>query len=236
MKKTGVRALLLILLFADCGTNTDTPTYPFVLLIPPNIPQIAGIIPTDSGTSRDFSPVSYADPSPKPHFFLKYYVTNTEQNFVGYNLYITSSIPSLAETQTGAGTYLENGVEPSFAHLATESSTEKKDLKQRRIANRIPPPGITPFQRCEVYTFTMRAVFRNSIPSNPSSSVRGCASKNPSICEVGTSCNSADCSVSSCSSQSACTVGTKCNPCKISGKDLDGCECPAGTSPPGCNP
>ncbi|MCE9501301.1 MAG: hypothetical protein K8R21_12510 [Leptospira sp.] len=236
MKKLFLGAIFLIFC-SGCGTNTDTPTYPFILLIPPNIPQIVGIIPTDSATARSYSAAEDAGTlSPKPEFFLKYYVTNTEQNFVGYNLFIFSTTPSLAETQAGGAPYLRNGVEPSFPHLATESSTERINLKYQRISDRIPPPGVTPFQKCEVYTFTLRAVFRNTIPSNPSAAVRACASKNPSACVVGSSCNSSDCSVASCSSQSTCIVGTLCNPCKISGKELDGCECPAGTSPPGCNP
>ncbi len=228
--------LTIVMFFFHCGINTDTPTTPFIFLNPINIPQIAGMYPIDSATSTDFSPVTPTLVSPKPQFILKYYITNTEQQFVGYNLYITASTPSLAETQLGAA-YLEDGIQPSFPHLVTESSTDSSKIQKKRILNRKPPPGIFPFQKCEVYTFTMRAVFNNGATSNPSAPVYRCASLNPALCEEGTSCNPSACNTSSCTvDKNSCMVGTLCNPCKVPGKELLGCECPAGTSPPGCNP
>ena len=122
--KQNILRITTMVFFLNCGINTDTPTTPYIFLIPINIPQIAGLYPIDSATSTDFSYVEPILNSPKPQFILKYYVTNTEQQFVGYNLYITATTPSLAETQLGANAYLENGVSPSFTHLATESSTE----------------------------------------------------------------------------------------------------------------
>lgn len=223
--------------FYGCGINTDTPTTPYIFLIPINIPQIAGMYPIDSSTSTDFSLVEPVFNGAKPQFILKYYVTNTEQQFVGYNLYITSSTPSLAETQLGANAYLENGIQPSFPHLATENSTDSSRIQKKRILNRKPPPGVFPFQKCEVYTFSIRAVFNNGAVSNPSSPVYRCASLTPSLCEEGSSCNPSVCNISACTvDKNTCMVGTLCNPCKIAGKESLGCECPPGVSPPGCNP
>lgn len=236
-----MKYLLLILLFWSCGTNTDTPTFPFIFLNPIGTPQIAGILPTDveyTIPTTAESTISSTETVYKPEFIIKYYVTNTEQQFVGYNLYITSTIPSLAETQVGASVYLEDGVEPSFRHFATEASTESSGLIRRRIKNRVPAPGIFPFQKCEVYTFTLRALYNNGALSNPSAPVSACSSKFPAKCPEATSCNPASCNTASCSSPSSCVVGTLCNPCDSSKAvdPNDGCECLSGQSPPGCNP
>jgi hypothetical protein len=232
---------LLFLLFVNtCGSNTNTPVIPFIFFNPPGVPQVAGVIPIyEIPIPSSAVPTGQADKLPyKPQFVLKYFVTNTEQNFVGYNLSITSAQPSLADTQLGASIYAENGITPSFPHTTTEASTDAIREKRRKIANRIPPPGIYPFQHCETYTFTMRAVFNNGVISNPSVPVVGCASVYPGKCPVGTSCNPSYCSVSTCTlaEQKTCSVGTICNPCKVTDFEMTGCECPPGVSPPGCNP
>lgn len=211
---------------------------PFIFFTPPGVPQIVGVLPTAE---------IYLDPSLviegqadktnyKPEFIIKYYVTNVEPNFVGYNLTITSAIPSLTDT-LGGSYYTENGILPSFPHLAIENSTEESQIKKRRIRNRVPPPGMLPFQHCEVYTFTLRAYFSNGVVSNPSTPVSACASLYPNKCPIGSSCNPLSCSNSNCSvtEKSICPVGTNCNPC-LYGDFSSGCECPKGTSPPGCNP
>ncbi|MCB1143164.1 MAG: hypothetical protein H7A24_10310 [Leptospiraceae bacterium] len=233
-------SLLLALFLVQCGKNTNTPAIPLIFFNPPSVPQIVGVIPIyDYPVESSMVATGQADKIPfKPQFVLKYYVTNTEQNFVGYNLSITSATPSLYDTQLGASIYTENGIVPSFPHLAIEASTEATNLKRRKIANRIPPPGLIPFQHCEVYTFTLRAVFSNGVISNPSFSVSQCASVFPSKCSEGTSCNPTYCATSTCSDAEkvACKVGTLCNPCLYPSLESGGCECPSGVSPPGCNP
>lgn len=245
-------AIFLSLLLISCGNNTDTPVLPFIFLNPVGTPQIVGIISavspieTPGGVTETGVDVPGDDlPSPEaipfsPEFILKYYVTNQEQQFVGYNLYITTSTPSLAETMQGASTYLEDGVPPSFEHSPTESSTDILIVK--RISNRIPPPGQFPFQKCEVYTFTLRALLNNGMFSNPSAAVARCSSLYPGKCPIGTSCNPASCSdanscPSNCPSDANCNcpVGTNCNPCRFPDLEGTGCECPSGESPPGCN-
>lgn len=235
------KAFILCAVFVlNCGTNTNTPVIPFIFFAPPGIPQIAGIIPTtEIPIPASLIIDGLGDKAPvKPEFVLKYYVTNTEQNFVGYNLSITSAVPTLADTMAGAAVYTESGILPSFPHLATEANTAKSKIVKRKIANRIPPPGMYPFQHCEVFTFTMRAYLNNGFTSQPSASVAACASPYPYKCPIGSSCNPTACSLSTCTAdvKVTCPVGTYCNPCLISGQEGNGCECPAGTSPPGCNP
>ena len=229
---------IIILIINNCGNNTNTPVVPLIFFNPPGVPQVAGVIPIYEVPLPDSAVVTgQAEKVPyKPEFVLKYYVTNTEANFVGYNLTITSALPTLADTQLGASVYAENGITPSFPHLAIEASTDADRLKRRKIANRIPPPGIYPFQHCESYTFTLRAVFNNGVISNPSVPVAQCASVYPYKCAVGTSCNPSYCAVATCSAseKKSCPVGTLCNPCKADA--MTGCECASGVSPPGCNP
>lgn len=232
--------LFLVFLLNSCGSNTNTPVVPFIFFNPPGVPQISGIIPIyEIPLPSSLVVEGQADKvNFKPQFVLKYYVNNREQNFVGYNLTITSSIPSLADTQLAASIYTENGIQPSFPHTAVEASTEVLNQKRRKIENWIAPPGMFPFQHCEVFTFTLRAVLNNGIISNPSVPIPACASVYPSKCPVGTSCNLADCADSTCSvsQKNACSVGTLCNPCLYPEFEINGCECPAGVSPPGCNP
>lgn len=228
----------------SCGTNTDTPVVlaPLIFLTNPiNVPQFLGVIPTEeiptSGPGIADN-LGYLNPN-RPEYIVKYYVTNTEQQFIGYNLSITSQTPTLIETQAGAAgsVYTENGIQPSFPHLASENSTAKENLKRRKISWRVPPPGIVYFQKCEMYNFTLRAVLSN-VPqtSNPSVPVSACASTDPSKCPVGSSCNPTACTDTLCSLsvRATCPVGTLCNPCTIidsaTGKPRAGCECPAGVS------
>lgn len=236
-------SLFLLLFSASCGTNTDTPVVlaPLIFLTNPiNVPQLIGIIPTEeiptTGTGIG-DLIGYVNPN-RPEFIVKYFVTNTEQQFIGYNLTITSQNPTLIETQAGmAGSvYTENGVQPSFPHLALENSTAKENMKRRKISWRVPPPGVVYFQRCEMYNFTLRAVLSN-VPqtSNPSVSVSACASTDPSKCAIGSSCNPSACSNSSCSitTRATCPVGTLCNPCTVLDSGLKpkaGCECKDGES------
>ena len=121
----------------SCGTNTDTPVVlaPLIFLTNPiNVPQFVGVIPTEeistTGTGIG-NLIGYVNPN-RPEYIVKYFVTNTEQQFIGYNLSITSQNPTLIETQAGAAgsVYSENGIQPSFPHLATENSTAKENMKK----------------------------------------------------------------------------------------------------------
>ena len=229
--------------FISCGINTDTPVVlaPLIFLTNPiNVPQLVGVIPTEeiptSGPGIADLISSNLNPN-RPEYIIKYYVTNTEQQFIGCNLSITSQNPTLSETLAGGGSvYTENGILPSFPHLALENSTAKENLKRRKISWRVPPPGLVYFQKCEMYNFTLRAVLSN-VPqtSNPSMAVSACAGTDPSKCPSGSSCNPAACTDPACSvgTRAGCPVGTLCNPCTILdsiGKPKAGCECPEGVS------
>lgn len=217
----GVFSLLFFFVWA-CGTNTEVSQSPFVFLTPVSTPQIFSI--TAKYDSFD---------DHRPEYELKYFVTNQEPQFTGYNLYITFAIPSAGETSTGSNLYLENGVQPSFPQLAVEASTTNSVT--RSIVNFQPYAPVQMFQKCEVYTFTLRALLNTGITSNMSAPVTRCSSIYPDRCNPGMSCNPVACSTTcSAATQSACPVGTVCNPC-TKGNPATGCACPSGETPPGCN-
>jgi hypothetical protein len=230
--------------FFRCGTNTDTPVAPFLFLIPAGVPQILTVVAVNNNVTNTFG-VNLEDftANPRPEFLLRYYVTNRESQFLGYNLYITTATPSII--QTISGEWLEDGVQPSFPHLAFQNSTDSRNIITKRIKYQIPPPGTYFFQKCQVYNFTLRAFLANGLISNPSAPVSVCAGgyeaegaslgvPGLSLCPVGSGCNSAACSVANCASPSSCAVGTKCNPCLIAGKESVGCPCPSGVRQLGC--
>lgn len=222
----------ILALFSRCGMNTDTPVAPFVFLVPVAVPQIFTVLPSTSNVSKDLEVTGY-NPLAKPEFILKYYMTNREAQFVGYNLYISTATPSVAETL--AGEYLEDGIPPSFPHLPITASTEPSRLVARKIHNFAPPPGMVPFQRCQVYTFSLRAFLNSGVMSNQSTPVSMCSSIRPNLCPEGSGCNPENCAKQNCGSPASCFVGTECNPCQYPGTEELGCPCPAGASPPGCN-
>ncbi|TGN20132.1 LIC11073 family putative lipoprotein [Leptospira idonii] len=227
---------LSLLSFFRCGTNTDTPVAPFIFIIPPAVPQILSVVSVNSNITDSFESNAFgwvADPAPE--FILRYYVTNREPQFVGYNLYITTATPAIIQTITGE--YLEDGVQPSFPHLPFENSTDSSKVVTKRIRFHVPPPGAYHFQKCQIYNFTMRSFLTGGLISNPSASVSACA-KNGDLafqyCTEGSGCNSTTCAVAGCANPSACPVGTKCNPCLFADRELLGCTCPNGSKPPGC--
>lgn len=218
--------------FSFCGINTDTPVAPFIFLVPVGVPQIFSVRPTTSNIDENGTLLSF-QPDAKPEYFLSYFVTNKEPQFVGYNLYITAAIPSVAETLTGE--YLEDGIPPSFPHLPIEASTENQKLITRKIRNFIPPPGLVPFQRCQVYTFSLRAFINSGVVSNQSTPVSVCSSVRPNLCPVGSGCNPLVCSQPNCPDPLSCPVGTNCNPCRYDELSQEkGCPCTNGDEPPGC--
>ncbi|EJO68743.1 LIC11073 family putative lipoprotein [Leptospira kirschneri] len=239
-RSTFLPILTFIWILFGCGMNTDVAQSPFIFISPVGVPQFLSILAVNEGITDTATKDTDFQSEPnnyKPEFLVRYYVTNAEPQFVGYNLYITTAAPSVAETLTSGNVYLENGVQPSFPHLASEASTSSSKLQTHRVLNQIPPPGVFPFIKCEIYTFTMRALLNSGIFSNPSTPVKMCSSSRPFLCPVGSSCNPAECNNSSCTTavKQNCPVGTLCNPCTISGSEETGCICPTGVSPPGCN-
>ncbi len=228
--------LVSFLSFFNCGINTDTPVAPFIFLIPVSVPQIFAVAPINANISNIFEPsLETQVVNPRPEFLIRYFVTNREPQFVGYNLYITSATPSVIQTITGE--WLEDGVQPSFPALPFTSSTETRSLVTKRIRYQVPPPGLSPFQKCQVYNFTLRASLNNGVISNPSAPIAICSKglQDLSSCTVGSACNPTACATVGCSTPSACPVSTLCNPCLIAGKENLGCPCPSGSKGPGCN-
>ncbi|NCN08899.1 MAG: hypothetical protein GW938_03530 [Leptospira sp.] len=228
-----IQFVILSICIVRCGTNTDTPVAPFVFLVPVAVPQILTVLPSTSNVKEDLTlDTANLEINPKPDYILKYFITNREPQFVGYNLYITTSTPSVAETITGE--YLEEGIPPSFPALPIQSSTEANRVVVKKIRNQIPPPGLIPFQRCQVYTFSMRSFLSTGLISNPSTAVSRCASIAPTLCAAGTGCNPEECTTTACEFPINCPVGTVCNPCNYPGTEEFGCPCPEGVNPPGC--
>ncbi len=222
--KTLASATVFVSFFLfNCGTNTEVAQSPYVFISPVGVPQVFSI------TANYDNFIDH-----KPEYTLKYYVTNLEPQFVGYNLYITFAIPSAGETTTSANLYLENGVQPSFPQLAFEASTS--NLVSHTILNYQAYSPVQMFQKCEVYTFTLRALLNTGITSNMSAPVTRCSSIYPDHCGTNSSCNPTACTFASCTTttQGQCPVGTACNPC-TKGNAATGCACPTGQTPPGCN-
>ncbi|MCU0824207.1 MAG: hypothetical protein MUF77_06145 [Leptospira sp.] len=229
--------VLSFLSFFRCGTNTDTPVAPFIFLIPPAVPQILSVVSLNSNITDNFeTDLLNFTAEPRPEFLLRYFVTNREPQFVGYNLYVTTATPGVI--QTIQGEWLEDGVQPSFPHLPLEASTESTKLISRRIRFSVPPPGAEFFQKCQLYTFTLRSALTGGLISNPSTPVSSCANTGliaiKDACGVGVGCNTEFCANASCSNRSLCPVGTACNPCLFPAREQNGCTCPAGSRPPGC--
>ncbi len=173
--------LFLIMVILNCGTNTDVPVFPIYSLITVGSPAII-----------DIKPISYltSDNKIRIEFDIYYFVTNTQDEFIGYNLYITPSITSPDLIQAGIiGTpYLPNGHEPSFYHSKEEVSTNSIDIKIQRIPNLKPAPSEISFQLCERYYFYLKAVLRNGITSSPGPVVSSCAVSSNVSCPSDTPC------------------------------------------------
>jgi hypothetical protein len=187
-------AIALSFLLAACGVNTDSPVYPIFTNSFFNVVGSPAIISATarlaSETSKD---LEYAvDPAGeyKIQFDLEYYVTNVDEGFLGYNLYITTATTSAEATVTGIGVspYLPRGVEPSFSHGASDASTKSLDLKTRRVTHQIPPPGEKQFYLCEKYFFRMAAYTRSGVESTAGPEVAACATKDSSLCPEGSIC------------------------------------------------
>lgn len=175
--------LLLLIAQTACGTNTDTPAYPLYSIVSPvSAPAITGVTPVSSPTAAN--PLRF-------EFDVNYYISNKEETFLGYNLYITSSAVAAESTFTGVvgDPYLEDGIEPSFRHTGTTASTHSTALQTQRVENYTPAPSPQSFQYCEVYYFRLTAVVYNGTQSNASPQVEACAAGSAIACPVGTPCN-----------------------------------------------
>ncbi|MFN3603839.1 MAG: hypothetical protein ACK4UJ_03890 [Leptonema sp. (in: bacteria)] len=170
-----------IIFISYCGTNTNVPVYPIYNLIAIASPSIVDIKPIEVQTN---------DNKIRMEFDIFYYVTNTEDEFIGYNLYITTSSisPDLVQAGIGLNPYLPSGYEPSFYHTKEEASTLFKDIKQKRIPNLKPSPSEIPFQICERYYFRLKAVLRNGIPAIPSAEISSCATPRNLQCPSTSPC------------------------------------------------
>ncbi|EOQ96351.1 hypothetical protein LEP1GSC195_1986 [Leptospira wolbachii serovar Codice str. CDC] len=222
--------------FFQCGINTDTPVAPFIFLVPPSVPQILSVVAVNSNLTNDFKSELVQSLDPRPEYVLRYFVTNREPQFQGYNLYVTTAFPGVI--QTIQGEWLEDGVQPSFPHLPYQASTESSKIVTKRIRFAVPPPGAEFFQKCQIYNFTLRSMLTGGLISNPSTPTSTCAIPNKvndiqTNCPVGKGCNTTICANAACGTPTACALGTACNPCTKGDNDL-GCTCPAGANPPGC--
>ena len=165
---------------ASCGINTEQPLFPLFTFSVIGAPSIVNVQPRETLTP---------DLRIKMEFDLEYYVTNSEEGFLGYNLYIQTST-SAAETQvTGIGVppYLPHGIQPSFSHVGEVPDT--KNLVTKRITHQTPPPGEIPFDLCEKYFFRMTAITRAGTQSPPSAEKSVCAARDPLLCPKGSVCN-----------------------------------------------
>lgn len=172
--------LLAALLFGGCGMNTDQPVYPLVTLTSVGAPAIVSVAPVttfDAGLNLIMQ------------FDLSYYITNAENGFLGYNLYIRTSSSAAEATvfAIGGQPYLPNGTRPSFPHVA--ATTDTSSLVKQRITHYVPPPGERSFDACDKYYFRMTAVIRTGSESLASPEVDACAITDTNLCPKGTVCN-----------------------------------------------
>ena len=175
--------LALATLLSACGTNTDEPVLPaFLIFTNVGAPALVSVTPLE--TNPPATSLRY-------EFDVQYFITNTEDGFVGYNLYIDSSQTSAQAALLGivGEPFLPNGISPSFEHSQADASTANASLVTQRVNNFRAPPAPENFQTCELYFFRITAVTRNGIESAPSPQVQQCAALIPGACPSGTPCN-----------------------------------------------
>lgn len=175
---SGTLALLVLFAgFASCGTNTDDPVYPILAFIQPiGAPAITSV----SAQEKITDDLDY-----RIEFDVNYYVTNTEDEFIGYNLYINAAATSPEERNPGEP-YMPSGLEPTFPHSSGEADTTT--LMTQRVSYKKAPPDLIPFYTCEKYYFQLTALMRNGQQSNPSAQMEGCATVTPSLCPIDSPC------------------------------------------------
>ena len=180
------RQLTLILtaglsaLFVHCGTNTEQPVYPLVSLTSVGAPAITSVTPVAMFDTNLQLLIEYD---------LKYYITNAEDGFLGYNLYIRTASSAAEATVLGIGgdPYLPNGYAPSFPHVGATVNTTTEVTQ--RITHYKPPPGPRIFDACDRYYFRLTAVIRTGSESYPSPEISSCAITDTTLCPKGSVCN-----------------------------------------------
>jgi hypothetical protein len=169
------------LIFLGCGTNTSQPVFPLYVFSTIGSPAIVSLTPVQTNL----------DPlDPLMQFDLKYYITNQEEGFLGYNLYITSSSTSAQGTLGGLGSaaYTPDGVTPTYSHVGATASTAPEALITKRVEYQVAPPNTRQFQYCELYYFRLTALTRSGLESPPSAQASSCAATDSALCPSGTPC------------------------------------------------
>ena len=179
--------LALLPFLMACGTNTDRPVYSIFSILSVAAPAIVDVEPVDISEGLFGTP----DYRLRYGFKVKYYVSNQEPEFVGYNLYITTTSLSTEAILTGIGTepYLPLGYEPTFQHSPSEANTSSSSLITKQVESLKAPPGEIPFQVCEKYFFRLQAVLLTGIESAPGPQVSSCAFYDSTLCPTSSSCN-----------------------------------------------
>ncbi len=155
--------------FVACGTNTETPIYPLLTVFNPvGTPAILEVRAVESDIE------SVQTGTYQLYFEVDYYVTNSEKEFAGYNLYI-SSVTSSPDQRVSGQAYLPNGIMPSFSHTASEASTDSDSLVTQTVKYAKAPPEQIEFQLCEQYYFSLGTYTTTGIQSSRSAQVKGCA-------------------------------------------------------------
>ena len=179
MQRLALHVFSLSLVFGifSCGTNTDSPVYP-----------ISSILSIGSPTLVNIEPVSTVGEA--PYFKVSYFVTNTEDEFIGYNLYISQTYLSTESIITGAAgaAYLPLGIDPTFRHTKSDASTLSSKLKTEPVMNFKAPPSPEPFQFCRTYYFALRAVLLNGQYSQPGPQLSACLT-DAVFCPTRNDCN-----------------------------------------------
>ncbi|MDH5656866.1 MAG: hypothetical protein OEZ34_13215 [Spirochaetia bacterium] len=181
MRSRFTSLFFLSFLFTGCGINTDSPVYPISVLINPvQVPAIVSLTPVQIWEpNNDY----------RIEFDLRYYITNQEQEFIGYNLYSSTTATSAQNTGYGAIIYLPRGIEPSFDHIGATPSTLSTDIVTQRLTDFKASPSPIAFQLCEKYFFRLQAVLQNGIKSNLSNQAEACAITDINLCPSGSICN-----------------------------------------------
>lgn len=171
-------ALFLYIVVA-CGVNTNVPAQAIPLSYPaatkPNIESVVFV-----GEGDGFA------------FDISYYISNSEADFLGYNLYIKTIPSSVGFFLSGAGQesrYLPRGIAPSFIHVDDLVSSLPADLKVQRITYRGTPPAAEPFYNCMLYYFRIAAYLRGGFFSEVSPEIATCANANIASCPSNSPCN-----------------------------------------------
>jgi hypothetical protein len=171
--------LSCVLSVTACGTNTDSPVFPIYSVVAIGSPAIVNL-----------EPVISTDPDVAPAFKIYYYVTNQEDEFIGYNLYISQAFLSSESIIAGSAgaPYLPDGVDPTFRHSKSEASTASANLKNHIVANFKAAPSPEAFQYCRVYYFALRAVVSNGQFSQPGPQLSSCLT-DTNFCPTSNDCN-----------------------------------------------